>query len=249
MMKQQFNNISRARLITNNGFTLIELLLAISIFSIIGLTVYSVFSSGIRLSEYSEGQGDIYRQARWILDLMSADLEAAVNYDFSSFYAEKSAFLGNKEEIQFLKETTGGLKVIKYFLIVPESSSIHKVIIGKKYKKNVDINLVNSQAESRYFLVREEKSFLDFLTDVNSDKNSLEVIATNFAADGLRFSYGFLDQQDSSESSWRDQWDRKYVPINVYVEMDLISESEEKIIHFEKKVLIPTGFWGEEQQA
>ena len=161
-----------------NGFTLIELILAISIFAIIGLTVYSIFASSIKISAYSEGQGDVYRQSRWILDLMSRELEAAVNYDFSNSYEDLSPFSGNKDEIRFLIRTDEGLKSVKYYLILPESSQIHEVVIGKKYKKNVDIDLENETAEQDYYLVREEKSFVDFL---NNLKNSLDRIVSLYS--------------------------------------------------------------------
>jgi len=52
------------------GFTLIELLLGLSLFSIIALIVYSTFSGGLMLSRRANHQNDIYRQARWSLELI-----------------------------------------------------------------------------------------------------------------------------------------------------------------------------------
>lgn len=231
-----------------NGFTLIELLLAVSIFAIIGITVYSVFASSIKLSAYSEGQGDVYRQARWILDLMSRELESAVYYDFSNSYEELAAFSGTKEEIRFLLRTDDGLKSVKYYLILPESSQIHQVVIGKKYKKNVDVSLESEEAQRDYYLVREEKAFVEFLNNTASDKDKLEVLATNIKADGLAFQFGYIDTPDAEETSWRGQWDSKFVPLNVKIAIQFKTGRLDETIDFQKKVLIPTGFWGEPEQ-
>ena len=102
------------------AFTLVELLLGLTIFSVIGLCVYSVFSGGIRLSGASERQGKIYREARLSFSLMAKEIENMLPYDFSNSYQDKNAFLGEEKQITFLIGNDDGLKAVSYYIVFPE---------------------------------------------------------------------------------------------------------------------------------
>jgi prepilin-type N-terminal cleavage/methylation domain-containing protein len=64
------------------GFTLIEILLGLTIFAVIGLSLYTTFANGIQLSRQSEQLENLYREARWTYDILAADLENMVSYQF-----------------------------------------------------------------------------------------------------------------------------------------------------------------------
>lgn len=79
------------------GFTLIELLIASAIFSIIMITVYSAFHTGIFGYKDIEETVDVYQAARQVLGRINLDLRN------SFVYSENEVkFLGNNSGISFL---------------------------------------------------------------------------------------------------------------------------------------------------
>ncbi len=86
-----------------NAFTLIELILGLSIFSIISLCLYGVFSGGIQVNRKSKNQNDFYREIRMSFSLMEKELENMVSYGFSAArYEDKSSFMGSDNQISFI---------------------------------------------------------------------------------------------------------------------------------------------------
>lgn len=61
-----------------HGFTLIELLLALSIFAIISLAIYSSFAGGVGAWRRAQEFSSIYQTARLLLDDMAHELKNAV---------------------------------------------------------------------------------------------------------------------------------------------------------------------------
>ena len=60
------------------GFTLMELLVALSIFSVVVLAIYSTFSVGMTARERGEKASDLYQEARMILDRMATEIRNTV---------------------------------------------------------------------------------------------------------------------------------------------------------------------------
>ncbi len=79
------------------GFTLIELLIASSIFSIIMITVYSAFHTGIFGYKDIEKTVDVYQAARQVLGRINLDLRNSFAYS-----ENEAKFLGNNSGISFL---------------------------------------------------------------------------------------------------------------------------------------------------
>ncbi len=75
---------------------MIEALLGLAIFSVIAVTLYSTFWSGIQIDQRLEDR--IYRQASWALEGMARELQNATIYDFSSSYPDINGFLGEKRK-------------------------------------------------------------------------------------------------------------------------------------------------------
>ena len=226
------------------SFTLIELLLGLVIFSIISLTLYSVFSAGVRLNHGSAKQAQILREARWSLELMHKEIENMAAYDFSSSYPEKTALIGGNDKISFIKESTKGLEVISYYLVSGNDGYVHQEIIGSTYSKNVSVLLKNENAADTDYLIRKKTSLVDYLVD-DSKLCEHEIIASNIKKGGLRFYYGYHDGELSDNISWGENWGSKYIPAMVRIEIDFNSGGKDKrILTLTKDVFIPAGEFG-----
>ena len=229
------------RKIENNGFTLIELILGLSIFAMISLLLYSTFWGGVKLSERAGSQGEAYHQARWALRLMGEELENMVEYDFSNSYEDKSAFYGADDEIVFINPTQDGLRTIRYRLVSPQDSHMHQVLIGSTYSKNVTVTTAESIADKVLYLVREEKSFVDYLDQDFTNDDEQEVIAVNVAKDGLNLSYGerVTNELSADEMEWTTEWDDASLPTAVRIEIKFEIPKQEEALSMNKEVYIP----------
>jgi prepilin-type N-terminal cleavage/methylation domain-containing protein len=221
------------------GFTLIEVLLSLGLFSMVALIVYSTFSAGLLLNRRSHHQNDVYRQARWSLELIKRDLENMVFYDFANSYEEgKLAFEGKEDQIQLILPTEEGLKVVRYYLTSRENDRIHKEIVRQATSKNVTVFTGESGEEEMLFLVREEMDFAGFLADEHQS-GELEIIGSTLKRNGLRFFY--YDHETEASPGWVDQWENTYFPLIVHVELEfLFVEKDFNTFTIEGKVFIPT---------
>ncbi len=229
----------------NNGFTLIEMLLGLAIFSVIVLCLYSVLSGGIRLSRFSEKNGNVYREARWVLLSMADELERMVPYDFERSYTDRSSFAGSKDQITFILPAKDGLKVISYYLGTPDWGTVSGTRIGQTYSKNVNVTIKNETSERVNYLFRKERDLRDYLSGDPDDKAAIEIMSTNIKKDGLRFSFGYIESEENQVQSWRDSWTKNYIPSNVQVEVDFLADEEKQsVLSLKRLILIPSGFWG-----
>ena len=236
------------RLKRKTSFTLIELLLGLAVFSIVALSVYSVFSSGLRLSRHSENQSDIYREARLVFGLFANELERMVPYNFGNSYNDKFAFLGKKDEITFLTPSDEGLKVVTYYLVSPEYGKVYETRIGQRYSKNVAMILKEERSRRVRYLLRKERLLLDYLNGDPEGRSQTEIISTKVLEGGLTFSFGYLENQDSQEIVWKEEWKKNYVPSDIKVKIDfLMDEKSGKALSLEKDILVPPGFLGVEK--
>jgi len=224
------------------AFTLIELLLGLSIFSIIALCVYSTFSGGIRLAGISQDQTKIYRDIRLTLNLIEKELENAVGYDFSGSYPEIPAFKGDSDQITFLLGSDEGLKAVSYYLVPPESGTIHKILIGKTHSKNIAIDMDYRQETSAHYLVRKERSFADYVNNDRDENAEVEIISMEVERDGIQFRFGYEESEADGTLSWTNNWDSKGIPRFVTVEINFIlDEKKDRIFTVKKDMVIPSG--------
>jgi type II secretion system protein J len=232
------------------GFTLVELLLGLIIFSLVSVAVYSVFWGGIRLDYQSEVQNEVLREVRLAFDLLARELENMLFYDFSSSYPEKVSFQAKPGEIMLLSSENDELKVISYFLEDPNDSEIVGTVMGGRYAKNIKIETVEKEEAKEFYLVRTEQAFVDYLSDKPPVDKKQEVIATHLKENGLRFSFGIADSEESEEVTWSESWGFSYLPSYVKIEMDFILSGESGSVKtFSKKILIPVGFVGSRDEG
>ncbi len=227
-----------------NGFSLIELLLGVALFSVIALCAYSTFWGGVKLSRYAQDVDVSSREIRWAFDLISRELENAVPYDFSGSYPERSAVEGTQDKITFLLAEKTGLKAVSYYLAAPESSAVHKIIIGERRAANTDVTLKEEHAGRAYYLVREEMDFADYLDEAGARDPSVEIIAARIKESGLRFSYGYTEEENFS---WKDAWHDNTVPQSVRVTIDAVPAREQQpSLKLFRDIFVPHGVPGRE---
>lgn len=229
---------------TNKAFTLIELLLGLSIFSLIALTVFSVFSSGVRLSHRSELSNKVYREITWSLDLLSLELENMIGFDFSNADSQKQAFRGGEDKIEFIVMTEGGMKRVKYYLKDPQEDQIYATLVGKTYKANQRVDLRKKELEKISYFVREEKDFLNFLSEDSEGGGGFEVLAMNVKKNSLKFSFGYESGGNEKEYRFEDKWDLKYLPQQVQIKLIVFPNQNKEEVRITKNIYIPHGAKG-----
>ena len=231
-------------MIRKKGFSLMEILLGMTIFSVIILALYSTFWSGIKIDQRSEDQ--TYRQASWALEAIARELQNAVAYDFSSSYPDRNGFLGEKDRIVFLLPTEEGIKVIQYCLEEEEEVFVHKVIIGKRSKKNISVTERRQEALVQKILIREEQNLFDFINGTKANFLK-EAVCFDIEEQGLEFSYAHLESSENdSQLIWQDTWENNYVPAGVRVELRIVDPETRSPLIVRRSIYVPAGFWGEE---
>ncbi|MFH1220217.1 MAG: prepilin-type N-terminal cleavage/methylation domain-containing protein [Candidatus Eisenbacteria bacterium] len=75
----------------STGFTLVELLVAVSLFSLLVLSVYSSFSTGLAARKRAEAVVEVAEQGREVLSLLSRDLSDLVMFAGREFSGEPEA--------------------------------------------------------------------------------------------------------------------------------------------------------------
>lgn len=230
------------------AFTLIELLLALVLFSIIGLALYSVFASGIKVSKMSNDDVAVYREARWALEIIARDLENMTAYHTSKDEDVSSGFLAQENAITFILRTPQGLKQVKYYLENPQSATVHKTLIGNTYAKNVDVVFEQTHYQQVNYLLREENALVSAFNEEEGESFEREMIASNIKPEGLRFSFGYQKGEENVSYEWKKDWEQEGVPANVRVELDflIMDEKEQKTLEVYKDVFIPHGVYGAE---
>ena len=227
------------------GFTFVEVIIAIAIFSVVALGIYGTFVGWIELGTRFDKKYIVDRDIRWTFAQMTKDLENMRSYDFSFSYSKMRSFIGKKDEVSFLVTTKDGLRAVHYSLATPDSTKIHTVRVGKKHSMPQSIVVNYSQENRLYALVREEKSFVDYLNESTGKDTDEEVLTPRVALGGLKFLYPYKDEQDEKKIIWKDVWENDFLPLAVRIQLTL---SEEEVSNhsspYEQFVFIPTGFLG-----
>ncbi len=220
------------------GFTLIELLLGVVIFSVIAVTIYSVFLSALKIQKRSFGHQEAVVQINLALETMARDLENAADYDFSQSYPSLKSFQASSDQVRFLQATDQGLQFVSYHLEVSDQATRHTVKVGAHVDKNTSITEETSVTEPVYQLVRQTQPWVD---GVNESKENLQhrVVARGIPADGLVLGFG-SQNPDSGERSWSSSWVSDQAPQLIRVDLTAKALSGQTIT-LQKFILNPSG--------
>jgi len=231
------------------GFTAVELLLGLALFAVIATSLYGILSTGIRLNQKSQTINRVSQEGFWALEQMVHDLENIVGYDFSNSYPDRLAFEGGNDTISFILPAAEGIKFVSYYLYSPEQDEVTSTVIGVKSKKNIPVVTRLIKGQTTVYLVREEQPFIDSLQTSGIKQGDIEILSTNVKEDGLKFFYAYLKDETQKTITWENQWNKKYVPFGLRAEISLLQPNEKnKELVFQKDILIPTGFWGRQEE-
>lgn len=230
------------------GFTLIELLLALSIFSLVVVSLYGVFWSGVRLSERADQNADQERQALWVFEWVAQDLANCQAFEFGGQEIDQKAFIGEATMMRFLMGSTQGLRWVRYQLTPADQGEIHRVIVRDKQQKN---RLVTEQQgtsiNESWDFIRESWGFAQGVNDRNGNTYAREVLASGLAAQGLQFVYG--TQTDTQEISF---WKDNQCPSSLQMELTFqgfkrVHTTGDSNVIYRQEIVIPSGI--EKQEA
>jgi prepilin-type N-terminal cleavage/methylation domain-containing protein len=238
---------------SSSGLTLIELLLGLLIFSLIAMSLYSTYINGVRVSQRVRLRDDLFREARWMIDALTLDLENMVAYRGPLVPGEtvKGSFAGSEDHLSMILPTEDGLSQIKYYLRLPEYGSVFQTVVQRR--SSLDEVTVDRQKESSriVYLIREERPLRlpDGQEEPADDlERGAEILSRMVQEGSLRLAYADRGQTGELGISWRADWDEAYFPSGVRVELTLQPDSEdEPPRHIRKDILIPLGVWGKKE--
>ncbi len=204
------------------GFTFIELFIAISIFAVVAIALYSTFFAGITVWRRSGEGGNVYQNVRFVFDDITKDLKNTV-------YCTKEeesifAFSGTTEEIVFFTSEP----------VFSEEDVYRKELVKVAYRFD--------RGEEQLIRAKGGKS-LGF----DIEKADKEVLL-----DGVKeitFAYCYDTGDEDEPYLWKDEWldEEMRIPRGVKLTSLVKAEKGEKeALKFTKIIFIPIGVLGEE---
>jgi prepilin-type N-terminal cleavage/methylation domain-containing protein len=198
------------------GFTLVELLLGLAIAAIIGVSVYNIFWSAVKLDDKMRRVHDNYIKLLMADRFLTRDLEGAISLDFSASYPDAKSFEGQKSEFSFLVQTPKGIKHVRYYSATSLAGrTVTKAMIGRV------VNPLNRDPKGRLpveFLMRQESSMADWLNEASND-TSLQAVAAGIKKGSFNCRYApFAKDLHTSGAAgivYKDSWDDKGLPLAV----------------------------------
>ncbi len=205
------------------GFTFIELLIAVSIFTVVAIALYSTFFAGISVWKRSIEGGNIYQDLRFAFDDITRDLRNTVccSKDEESIFA----FSGTAGEIIF---------------ITLESAFSEEDIMRRELVKTA----YRFDEEASGIIRIEAGKSLGF----DIEKGEKEVLLNN--VEEFTFEYCYATGDDDDPYEWKEEWvdEKMRVPRGVKVTFLIKAEKGEKeTLKFTKIMFIPIGVLGEKE--
>jgi len=231
-----------------------EILITLTIFSIISISLYSTFSTGILAWKKSRDANRLYREARWALDKMASELRNAIIYDFGEEYPDLNVFQGQRDRVTFLISVNSGIKRISYFLETPEYGSVHRTAVN--YQGSLPSSIIahyEQEGVSLLSLERKEESFIESLQPEEDQQSESKTLSSIVKGGGLVFSYAYAETapgETESEITWKDSWQHNNsVPQGIQIKLSLQNpKNPNEELTFVKTVFIPIGIITESEE-
>ena len=225
------------------GFTLIELLIAVSIFSVVAVALYSSFNAGIRVWRRAEENMELHQAVRLAFEGLAKELRNAIFFgeevseDTSKpegqiELAEKPelAFIGARKEITFMTQVDR----------LTDEGEFQRELAKIKYALEEDTKitrLVSFQGEGF-------DEALSGSSRTDSGDSGKEILIEGI--EELVFEYSYENEDEESEPVWKDYWeDQQGLPLGVKARLK-VRRKEGAAGEFFKTVFIPTGILGKE---
>jgi type II secretion system protein J len=217
-----------------SGFTLIELFIAISIFAVVAIALYSTFFAGISVWRRSGKGGDIYHNIRIVFDDMTKELRNTIN-----MYANVEDIKTIEEEGESSYAFSGGPDEIAFITL--EGPFLEDDIHQKELVKVI------------YRFDRTAGELIRVIADkpigFDIEKGKKEVILSNVENFKFEYCYGLDDEFEPY--LWKEEWEDEEmrIPRGVRVTFNIKTERIKKPLEFSKTIFVPTGVLGEEEEV
>ena len=254
-----------------SGFTLIEVLVAVGIFSVIAVTLYTTYSNAMQIDRRSRAVGLAYRQARWAIAVLSADLENVVDEhlpmsedgavhrvtvgdatdhnvtvvtgEMTEERADTFSFSGDAQALSFIRAVPGGLVVVRYAL--RPVADLDTDSAGTDWAGFVPAWMVEAgEAGLGQVLIREQAELRSL--DLDSDSAWRQtVLLRNLDGEQPVFAYVPGPQVgDSEEIPWQEDWSEQSLPSGVRFNIAYAQGAGDQGGALHQDILIPLGAWG-----
>ena len=220
--------------------------------AIMSVSLYLTFANGIAINRKAQRLEDFYREARWTLDTMTLELEVMTNYKYQDFYQHRQGgFRGELHSMVLIFPTDSGIRWVRYALRDREEVKVHQVLVGTHTKGNTEMTLVEEKQAAVQWLVREEGPASNLFHPDNPKIDNVEILSRHIPLEGLKFSYAFKDpERKDSPLSWREQWGLAHHPAGIRIEITFIDpQGDAAPLNIKKDILIPTGYWGHDEES
>ena len=186
--------------------------------AIIGVSVYNMFWSAMKLDDKMRRVHDNFMEVLMADQVLSRDLENAIDLDLSGNYPEAVIFDGQKNEFSFITQTPNGIKRVRYYTGLLDSRSVTRSMIGRVVNPS-NRELVFSKASLPIeFLLRQESSMADWLNE-SSNNTSIQIVAAGLKKGTFNCQYApfvkNLHKSGAKGIEYKDSWDAKDLPLDV----------------------------------
>ena len=211
------------------GFTFIELIIAVTIFAIIAVSIYSTFSAGIRIWLKTSPMIEENQRFRVFFNTISTDLKNAIPYYDNSVALAKPGF---GEEYEGQINFSGASDRITFMAVIsiadPEKGLREEPALVTYLYDKADKTVKRLVATKTEGLNGDNVKGADMLSGVEEK---------DF---GFQYCYKSMTSNSDYEYEWRDAWEDKNV-------QNIPRAVRIRVGELRKTVFIPTGMLGEEK--
>lgn len=219
--------------------------MAVTIFSIIAVALYSGFRAGIRVWRAAEANMELHHSVRLSLGGMAKDLRNAVSYEEDSD--------ADSEDVPEQAETEKAAELgLENLIETPDLAFVGKrdeiVFVALAAKLTDEGEFRKELAKVRYFLGTEGqlKRSVAF-QGLGFEPEDMEPEGLIDGIEELSFEYSYEGEDEESPPIWKEQWENQEgVPLGVKVRLK-VKKKEGIAADFAKTVFIPTGILGKEE--
>lgn len=205
------------------GFTLLELIIAITIFSISAIAIYTSFNVGIHAWRKADDSYKLRQQARHAFNAIARDLRSSLSFT-----------LKGPDDL-LMDSFEGSLNKVSFWRSVRAQDSKSKVISKITYIVEEDKKADLNNEKGTKSLYRILQSYEEFIGGEEGIKSLLVAGVSD-----LKIEYAYLANE---KIEWGEEWKKQgsKIPFEVRVSLSFPSLNEDEVVEFSEKIIIQTG--------